>query len=62
MRQHAPSSDDQQAINEHVLYLYYSSKLALKVYTQTLSEAQKEQARAYLKAHLQARKKTMQQR
>ena len=50
-------NDDQQTINEHVVYLYQCSKLSLKVFTDSLTTKQKDQARAYLKQHLKTLKK-----
>ena len=47
-------NDDQQTINEHVVYLYQCSKLSLTVFTDSLTTKQKDQARAYLKQHLKA--------
>jgi len=45
-------NDDQQKINEHVVYLYHSAKLSLTVYANSLTEEQRELSRIYLKQHL----------
>ena len=51
-----PDGNDQQEINEYVVYLYQCSKLSLTVYANSLTEEQRELSRKHLKQYLKADK------
>ncbi len=57
--ENAPDLNDQQAINAHVVYLYHSAKNSLGVFADSLSDEQKNTARAWLKQHLTSKKSTL---
>ena len=44
--------DDQQKINEHIVYLHRCAKLSLPVFANSLSGEQRKMAKEFLRAHL----------
>ena len=54
--ENAPDSQDQQAINDYVVYLHGADKNSLKVYANSLKPEQKTIARKHLQQYLTDKK------